>query len=142
MTETAAQRRVREPLTGKNRTGLVLAGILGVFSATSAFLTPDAGDADSEGPPLGVLIADGVLGLITVVAVVYTWRTANRTGSRIVAGSRILSAVTALPAFFVNGVPAVVVVLVAVLVVLTAVATALVLSRPAPEAAATPSAAP
>lgn len=134
MAQTPAQTQMqaREPLTGRNKAGLMLAGALGALSATSVFFTP-GDDADSAGPPIGVLVADGMLGLITVVAVVYTWRTANRTGSRVVAGSRILSAVTSLPAFFVDDVPALVVVLVALLVVLTAVATALVLSRPAPD---------
>ncbi len=52
------------------------------------------------------LVLAAVLGLLDMVAVIYTWRTANRTGSRVVAGSRILSAITALPALFVRGVPA------------------------------------
>ena len=71
------------------------------------------------------------------MAVVYTWRTAHRTGSRVVAGSRILSAVTALPALLVTGVAAWVVAVVAVLIVVTVVATALVLSRTVPETALT-----
>ncbi|MFF4832919.1 hypothetical protein [Streptomyces sp. NPDC001315] len=118
-------------LTRKNKVGLALAGVLGLLD-TANFLDIPAGDSDAAGPPAAVLVADGVLGLITVVAVLYAWRTANRTGSRVVAGSRILSAITALPALFVSGVPAWVVALVAVFVVLTVVVTALVLSRPAP----------
>ncbi|MET9387517.1 hypothetical protein ABZY09_42545 [Streptomyces sp. NPDC002928] len=118
-------------LTRKNKVGLVLAGLLGLIDTTN-FLSVPAGDSDTPGPPTGVLVADGFLGLITVVAVLYTWRTANRTGSRVVAGSRILSAITALPALFVSEVPAWVVVLVAVFVIVTVAITALVLSRPAP----------
>ncbi|WP_392972917.1 hypothetical protein [Streptomyces sp. LN245] len=123
-------------LSRKNKVGLGLAAALGLLDTTSAggFLAPDSGE---PGPPAGILVADVVLGLITVVAVVHTWRTANRTGSRIVAGSRILSAVTALPALFVTGVAAWVVAVVAVLIVVTVVATALVLSRTVPETALT-----
>ncbi|MCF2531643.1 hypothetical protein [Yinghuangia soli] len=143
MTEAQARAvsRVREPLTRKNKIGLGLAVFLGLIGATSFFGAP-GGEGDSEGPPQGVLIADGVLGVITLIAVVYAWRTADRTGSRIVAGSRILAAVTSLPAFFVEGVPAFVVALVAVLVVVTAVTVALVLSRPAPESGAPAAAGP
>ncbi|MGW3667798.1 hypothetical protein [Streptomyces sp. NPDC005141] len=125
---------VRPTLSRKNKVGLGLAAALGLLDMTNAFdfLVPDS---DEPGPPAGVLVADAVLGLITVVAVVYTWRTANRTGSRIVAGSRILSAITALPALFVTGVPAWVVAFVAVFIVITVVMIALVLSRPVPESA-------
>ncbi len=61
---------------------------------------------------------------------VHTWRTGNRVSARIVAGSRILSLLSALPAFFVEGVPALLVASVAVFAVLTVVAVGLVLSRP------------
>jgi len=122
------------PLSRKNKVGLGLAAALGLLDMTSmvGVLTPDS---DGPGPPAGVLVGDAVLGLITVVAVVHAWRTASRTGSRVVAASRILSAITALPALFVTGVPAWAVALVAVLVVVTVVVIALVLSRPAPEPA-------
>ncbi|MEU7380698.1 MULTISPECIES: hypothetical protein [unclassified Streptomyces] len=122
-------------LTRKNKVGLVLAGLLGLLDMTN-FVTLPEPDADTQGPPMAVGIADGVLGVITVLAVVYTWRTLNRTGSRVVAGSRIVSVVSALPAFFVSGVPAAVVALVAVFTILSVVVIALVLTRPAPEAEA------
>ncbi|MFI9542946.1 hypothetical protein ACIHAR_03165 [Streptomyces sp. NPDC052016] len=122
-------------LSRRNKVGLALAGVLGLIDMAS-LLTPWP-DSDAPGPPVGVLVAGTVLGVITVVAVVHTWLTANRTGSRVVAGSRILSAITALPAFFVTGVPAWAVAVVALLVVVTVVVIALVLSRPAPEATAT-----
>ncbi|MGA5363997.1 hypothetical protein [Streptomyces purpurascens] len=122
-------------LSRKNKVGLALAGVLGLIDMAS--LLTAWPDSDAPGPPVGVLVAGTVLGVITVVAVVHTWFTANRTGSRVVAGSRILSAITALPAFFVTGVPAWAVAVVALLVVVTVVVIALVLSRPAPEATAT-----
>lgn len=123
-------------LSRKNKVGLALAAALGLLDMTNVvgFLAPDVGE---PGPPEGVLVADAVLGLITVVAAVHAWRTANRTGSRVVAGTRILSAITALPALFVTGVPAWVVIVVAVFIVTTVVVVALVLSRPAPEPAIT-----
>ncbi|WP_416981355.1 hypothetical protein [Streptomyces sp. T028] len=122
-------------LTCKNRVGLVLAGTLGLLDVTFAFTIPE-GDADTPGPPVGIVVADAVLGLITVIAVVYTWRTADRTGSRAVAGSRVLSVITALPAFYVNGVPAGIVTGTSAFVIVNVVAVAFVLSRPAPEPAA------
>lgn len=123
-------------LTRKNKVGLVLAGTLGVLDTTNFFSIP-AEEPETPGPPVALLVADAVLGVITVVAVLYTWRSADRTGSRVVAGSRILSVITALPALLVAGVPAWVVVVVAVFVVVTVVVTALVLSRPAPEPTST-----
>ena len=76
------------------------------------------------------MIASGVLGVITLIAVVHTFRTASRGGARITCASRILSMLTALPAFFVPGVPALLVVLAAVTVVLTLISVFLVLARP------------
>lgn len=135
-TDMGATQAVGPTLSRKNKVGLGLAAALGLLDMTNVAGIP-ASDSDTPGPPTGVLVADVVLGLITVVAVVYTWRTANRTGSRVVAGSRILSAITALPALFVTGVPAWVVPVVSVLIVVTVVVIALVLSRPAPESATT-----
>ncbi|WP_416981353.1 hypothetical protein [Streptomyces sp. T028] len=131
MSQTAAV----HSLTRKNKVGLVLAGALGLLDLTS-LIGPPADNADTPGPPLAILIAGTVLGLITVIAVVYTWRTADRTGSRAVAGSRTLSVITALPAFFVDGVPAWLVLVVSAVVIISVVAVALVLSSPAPEPSA------
>ncbi|MFD7878214.1 hypothetical protein ACFV5G_29645 [Streptomyces sp. NPDC059766] len=100
-------------LTRKNKVGLGLAAFLGLADTSNFFMIPQ-GDSDTPGPPVAVLIADGVLGVITVAAVVYAWRLTSRTASRVVAGARILSVITALPALFV-------------------VVIGLVLSRPAPE---------
>jgi hypothetical protein len=124
---------INPTVTVKNRIGLVLAAFFGLGDLISPLLgSPEPQTADSAGPPMAVLIADSVLGLVTLVAVVYTWRTGNRVGARIVAGTRILSVLTALPAFFVPGVPAPLVVIVAATIVLTVITVALVLSRPKP----------
>ena len=114
-------------LSSKNKVGLALAGLLAINDIASlATLAPSG---DSPGPPESVNILSAILGFITVAAVIYTWRTRNRLGSRITAGSRVVSAITALPAFFVSGVPSWLVMLAAVFVVLTVVTVGLVLHR-------------
>ena len=128
-TPTTAGTPVAGRLSVKNRIGLGLALVFGVLDLGSPF--GPTGSADEPGPPMAVLVASAVLGLVTIVAAIWAWRTASRAGARIVAGSRILSILGALPAFFVSGVPAVVVAIVAVSVVLTVVTVVLVLSRPA-----------
>ncbi|MFJ9359331.1 hypothetical protein [Streptomyces mirabilis] len=120
-------------LTRKNKVGLGLAAFLGLADTTNLFFMIPQGNSDTPGPPAAVLIADGVLGIITVAAVVYAWRLTSWTASRVVAGARILSVITALPALFVTGVPAWVVAVAALFVVVSVVVIGLVLSRPAPE---------
>lgn len=116
-------------LSRANRIGLVLAGLLGLFDLVSLLTTPAPGPGE-EGPPVEVLVACTVLGAITLVGVVWAWRTGSRVAARVVAGSRILSAITSLPAFFVEGVPPAFVGLAAAGVLLTVVAVGLLLSRP------------
>lgn len=109
--------------------GLGLAFLLGLFDVADPLLTPPT-PPGAEGPPQVVLVAGAVLGVITIAAVIWTWRTGSRTATRIVAGSRILSALTALPAFVVAGVPTEFVILAAVFVLLTVVAVGMLLARP------------
>jgi hypothetical protein len=114
------------PLSKINKAGLVLAFVLGLADMTAPFQpTPDG----EVGPPFAILLLGGILGLITVVAVVIAWRTARRGAIRITAGARIISAVTALPAFFVDA-SAGLTVLVGVFVLLT-VATVTMMLTPA-----------
>ena len=118
-------------VTARTRTGLVLAAVLGVADVVSAFFpTPDG----EVGPPLSIVLLGGLLGLVTLAAAAVAWRTGRRGALRVVAGTRVLSAVAALPAFFVD-VPAWLKLVVAVGVVLTVVCVVLVLS-PARRAAA------
>ncbi|MFD9007066.1 hypothetical protein ACFV0T_40100 [Streptomyces sp. NPDC059582] len=121
-------------LTGKNKAGLLMATALGLLDVTSVFFVP-AQDGDTPGPPPAILIAGVGLGLITTIAAVYAWRTAHRIGARVVAGSRTLSVILSLPAFYVSGIPASVVFISAVTVIASVIAIAFVLSRPAPESA-------
>jgi hypothetical protein len=105
------------PPTAPVRTGLVIAALLGVGDVVATFFpTPDG----EVGPPLPILLLGAVLGVVTIAAAVVAWRGGRRgrpteepaaggVGSsdkrgalRIVAGTRVLSAITALPAFFVE----------------------------------------
>ncbi len=106
-----------------NKAGFVIALLLGLTDLASVLEpTPDG----QVGPPLIILIIDAVLGLITIVAVVYAWRTGSRGAVRIAAGARIVSMITALPAFFVD-VPAGLMLLVGVFVVATIACVAMML---------------
>jgi hypothetical protein len=116
------------PFRTANKVGLVLAGLLGASDLTSLLMTTPPGEV---GPPLAILVLDTLLGLVTVVAVVVAWRTRSRGLVRLAAGARILSMVTALPAFF-AGVPAFLVAIVAGVVVLTIVTVVLMLLPPRP----------
>jgi hypothetical protein len=118
-------------LTKINKAGLIIAFVLGLLDLTSPFQpTPDGND----GPPYAILLIDAVLGLITVIAVVIAWRTARRGAVRIAAGARIISVVTALPAFFVD-VPAALQAVVGLFAVITIACVAMLLApsrRPVP----------
>lgn len=114
-----------------NRTthlGLVLAGLLGLLDM--AALVAGGGDY----PPLAVGVADTLLGLVTVVAVVRGWQ-GNRAAIGTVVAARAVSALTALPAFAVDGVPAAGIAAAATLLALTLLAAALLLPALRPRTA-------
>ncbi|MDQ3423602.1 MAG: hypothetical protein M3510_09510 [Actinomycetota bacterium] len=116
-------------LTTRNRVGVVLAVLLGLADIGGLALlgaTPAPGE---EGPPDAVLIFAAVMGVITIVGAVYAWARRSRVGLRVAAAGRVLSAISSLPAFFVDGVPNGVVVLVAVGLVITLTTVALLVSR-------------
>lgn len=118
-------------LTRLNKSGLALAGLL----ALADLISPFQGTPDGEvGPPFPILLLDAALGVLTVVGIVIALRSASRGALRLVAGSRVLSCLTALPAFFVD-VPAFVKVLVGVFVLLT-VAVVVMVMTPARDRAA------
>lgn len=111
-------------LSTKNKVGLAIAGLLGLGDIPAALMpTPDG----EVGPPYGILVLGSILGVITVVAVVIGWTKANRGAIRVAAGARIVSMLTALPAFFVE-VPWFIKLLVTVAVVLTVISVVLMLS--------------
>lgn len=127
MQTTAAPR-----LTRVNRYGLILAAVLGLSDIASA-LAIGAPEDGADGPPMGVIVLSGILAVLTVVTVVWAWRTASRTAVRLTAGTRILSVIASLPALFVD-VSAAVKVSVAVFVLLSVTCVVLMLT---PERAST-----
>lgn len=80
-------------------TGLVLGGLLGLLDVVTLPF------GDGEHPPFAVAVAGAVLGLVTLAGVVLAWR-GSRAGAVAVVVSRLLSGLTAVPAFFADGVPA------------------------------------
>ena len=113
-------------LSRLNKAGLVLAGVRGIVDVGSlAFPTPD----DRVGPPYWILVLDAVLGVITLVGVAWALLRQHRGAVRIVAAARIVSLITALPAFFV-GPPAGVLLAVGAFAVITVVVVAMMLTPP------------
>ena len=82
-----------------NRVGLVLTLLLGLGDFTSAFSSPPEGEI---GPPFAILLADTVLGFVTVSGVITAWIRGSRLAARIAAGCVLLTAISALPALFVD----------------------------------------
>ena len=115
-------------ITTRNRVGVVLAVLLGLTDVVGLFVTPTPGPGE-QGPPEVVLIFGAVMGVITIAACVYAWVRNSRGGLRVAAATRLLSMITALPAFFVEGVPAPLVMTAAMGVVITLVTVALLVSR-------------
>jgi hypothetical protein len=107
-----------------NKVGLVLIAIAGAAN----FVPPPSGDDSHAGPPAFILIADAVLGVVMIVAVVYAWRKGSKAAVRLAAGAGILTILSSLPAFFVDGVPEFIQVIVAVYSVATIAAIALALA--------------
>lgn len=96
------------------RVGLVILGLLSLGDIATILLT------DGDNPPYAVAVLALVLGLVSLGLVVQAFRDPSRS-LRLLIGLRVLSAVTALPAFFVDDVPAGAEVAAAAIVVLTAV---------------------
>jgi hypothetical protein len=118
-------------ISTRQKVGLVLAAVMSIINIPSVFFPAPDGD---EGPPLAVLAVNSVLGIIGLVAVVIAWRTGSRAAIRVAAGTLILNAITALPAFFVD-VPAGLKAAVGASVLVTLLAVVLMFSparRPAP----------
>ena len=104
-----------------HRIALVLFGLLSLADIAGLAIT------DGDHPPYAVAALGAVLGVVSLAIVVQIWRGDWR-GVWVLLGARVLSAVSAVPAFFVSDVPAGAVVAAAAIIALTAVA--LVLLRP------------
>jgi hypothetical protein len=119
--------RVRETgpiLNTRNKVGLVIAGLISLGNVPSVLEPTPDGDV---GPPMVVLLADTVSGVIGLVAVVIAWRTGSRTAMRVTAACLVIALVTGLPALFVD-VPAAIKILVAVFTVVALAALVLMFS--------------
>jgi len=108
----------------RHRVGLVLAGLLSATGVPSVLTPPPPGEV---GPPMTILVANTVLGVIGLVAVLVAWRTSSGIAVRVAAGTLILSMLTGLPAFFVD-IPTWLKLLVAISTLLTVLAVVLMLS--------------
>jgi hypothetical protein len=106
-----------------NKVGLVLLALVGASNLVPWPAPPDA----QNGPPMGVLIAGAVLGVIAIIAVIHAWRKGNRRSAWVAIGASVINALLAVPAFFVDGVPSSIRNLVAVYIAVTVVAIALTL---------------
>ena len=94
--------RPHAALSTRNKVGLVLTFLIGLFSVPSIV---GAGEEPKEGydsPPVAVLILGSVFGVIMVVACWLAWRSAGRDAIRVAAGSSIVQAISTVPAFFVD----------------------------------------
>jgi hypothetical protein len=111
-------------------TRLVVAHAIAVLLALLDLITPSvAFDPDGEfAPGTAGILTLGALGLFTLVGVGAHLATRRRGWLRVVAAIRTISALTAVPAFVVEGVPAAVVLGAAICVGLTVVDVVLLLS--------------
>lgn len=109
------------------RSGLVLLGVLSVLDLTAPLYT------DGQHPPMIIAIMGSVLGLVSIVLVVLAWRgrAAAAVGLSVI---RLLSALTAVPAFYAGGVPGPIMAVAGSFIILTVVGVVLTLAglrRPA-----------
>ncbi|WP_109507190.1 hypothetical protein [Nocardioides speluncae] len=113
------------PSTGQ-KVGLVLAGLMSAANIPSVLIPTPEGE---EGPPMEVLAVGTVLGVVGLVAVIAAWR-GNSVAARIAAVAIIIVTLTGLPAFFVDGIPAGIRILVGVSIVWTVAAVYLMFAAP------------
>jgi len=108
-------------MSGLYRAGLIVLGVLSVVDLSGPLVT------DGQHPPMSIALAGAALGLVGVVLVVRAWsgRLAAAIGLVVV---RVIAALTAVPAFFVTGVPTVAMVMAGVMIALTLAGVVLVLS--------------
>ncbi len=106
-------------MTTSVRVGIILLGVLSVGDVAGLALT------DGSHPPYLVAALGAVLGVASLYFVVTAWR-GNHSALRPLLALRILSAVTAIPAFFVSDAPGAAVGSAAAIIVLTVVGVLLV----------------
>jgi hypothetical protein len=101
------------------RAGLMILAFLSLIDVAGPLLT------DGDNPPMAIALVGSALGLASLVCVVLAWRGRTRAVLPL-AALRLLSALTAVPAFFISDVPPAIRGLAAVLVLLTVAGVALV----------------
>lgn len=82
-------------------------GLCGLILVLQVIDIPTPPSSDEVGPPFVVLIADYVIGVIGLIALIVGLVRRSRAALRVAAGALILIMVTALPAFFAPVPPAV-----------------------------------
>ena len=102
------------------RAGLIVFAVLSVGDLAGPLLT------DGEHPPMSIALIGSALGLISLVLIALAWRGARRAVVPLIA-LRLVSGLSAVPAFFVGDVPAGALVAAGVTVVLAVLGTTLVL---------------
>ncbi len=122
---TATDTRTARTFSTANRVGLGLGAVLGLLDVAAPLIFP-TGSPGEDGPPVGITVLGVVLGLVTLAAVYRAWTTGSRPMVRLIAGTRLLSMISGLPAFFVD-VDAWIKVVVAVFAVLTLLCVGLML---------------
>lgn len=102
------------------RAGLIVLGVLSAFDVAGPALT------DGKHPPMPIALIGTVLGVASLALIVVVWRSGKAVMPLL--GLRVLSALSAAPAFFLTDVPVAAKVAAGAIVVLTVVGAGLVLS--------------
>ena len=115
-------------MTRLYRAGLIILGALSLGDLAAPLLT------DGEHPPMFIALIGAAIGAISIVLLIFAWRGRTPVAIALVV-VRLLSALTAVPAFTVPGVPTVPMILAGVMITLTVVGIGFVLTgirRPVP----------
>jgi hypothetical protein len=110
------------------RLGLIVLAMLSAADLAAPLLT------DGETPPLEIALIGCALGAISVVLIIFAWRGSRAAAIGLVV-VRVLSALTAVPAFLIPGIPPLPMFLAGAAITLTVTGSGLVLAglrRPAP----------
>ena len=104
-----------------SRAGLIVLGVISLGDLAAPLIT------DGEHPPMSIALIGSAMGLISLVLFVLSWR-GRRAAALGLVVVRVLSALTAVPAFTTDGVPAGPLVLAGVFLAATVVGVVLVLA--------------
>jgi len=106
-----------------NKVGLGMQFVYGLVNIPSILQEP--GTDKQMGPPMGILWADTVLGVILVLAVLLAWRQGSRSIAWLASTANVGISLTGVPVFFIDGLPSWVEPVVAASIVWTVVSIAL-----------------